>query len=62
MNYLLELRDKVDKYKLEGKISFTGEEYEEAKEKYLKLLDIWDTEFKKPMIKREHNIMIVKDV
>ena len=47
MNYLLELRDKADKYKLEGKTSFTEEEYEEAKEKYLKLLDIWDTEFKK---------------
>ena len=47
MDYLLELRDKVDKYKGKGKKSFTEYEYEEAKEKYLKLLDRWDDEFKK---------------
>ena len=47
MNYLLELRDTVDKYKMQGKTSFTEKEYEMAKEKYLKLLDTWDNEFKK---------------
>lgn len=47
MDYLLELREKVDKYKGKGKKSFTEYEYEEAKEKYLKLLDRWDDEFKK---------------
>ncbi len=46
MNYLLELRDKVDRYKLEGKTSFSTEEYEEAKARYLELLDLWDSEFK----------------
>ncbi len=46
MNYLLELRDKVDRYKLEGKKSFSLEEYEEAKARYLELLDLWDNEFK----------------
>ena len=45
MNYLLELRDTVDKYKLEGKSSFTEEEYEKAKLKYLELLDNWDKEY-----------------
>ena len=33
---LLELRDKTMEYKIQGKTSFTEEEYEEAKEKYLK--------------------------
>ena len=47
MDYLLSLRDKVDEYKLEGKTSFTEKGYEDAKTKYLKLLDIWDAEFKK---------------
>ena len=47
MDYLLSLRDKVDEYKLEGKTSFTEKEYEDAKTKYLELLDIWDAEFKK---------------
>lgn len=47
MDYLLELRDKVDRYKGEGKTSFTENEYNAAKEKYLKLLDKWDNEFKK---------------
>ena len=47
MNYLLELRDKVDKYQEEGKMSFTETEYAKAKEKYLKLLDTWDYEFKR---------------
>ena len=47
MNYLLSLRDKVDEYKMQGKTSFTEKEYEEAKAKYLELLDTWDAEFKK---------------
>ena len=47
MDYLLELRDKVDKYKGEGKTCLTENEYKEAKENYLKLLDKWDEEFKK---------------
>ena len=46
MDYLLSLRDKVDEYKLTGKKYFTEKEYEEAKTKYLKLLDKWDKEFK----------------
>lgn len=45
MNYLLELRDTVDKYKQEGKESFTEEEYEKSKSKYLELLDNWDKEY-----------------
>lgn len=44
MNYLLELRDAVDKYKLEGKSCFTVEEYEQAKAEYLKKIDAWDKE------------------
>ena len=47
MNYLLELRDKVDEYKEKGERAFLEAEYKEAREKYLKLLDIWDEEFKK---------------
>ena len=47
MDYLLLLRDKVDELKLQGRTSFTAEEYKEAKEKYLELLDKWDKEFKK---------------
>ena len=46
MDYLLELRDTVEKYKMEGKNSFSAEEYEEAKEEYLNKLDKWDKEFK----------------
>ena len=38
MNYLLELRDIVEKYKLQGKEKFEKEEYERAKEKYLFLI------------------------
>jgi len=45
MDYLLELRDKVDEYKLEGKKSFSEEEYKDAKEKYLQKLDNWDKEY-----------------
>ena len=45
MDYLLSLREKVDEYKMEGKTEFTIKEYEEAREKYLKKLDIWDAEF-----------------
>ncbi|MCF0124957.1 MAG: transposase [Bacteroidales bacterium] len=47
MNYMLELRDKVDEYKKQGKTAFNIIEYSEAKSKYLELLDIWDSEFKK---------------
>lgn len=47
INYLLELRDMVDIYKMQGKNSFTEEEYKEAKKKYLEQLDAWDEEFKK---------------
>ena len=50
MDFLLSLRDKVDKYKIEGKKQFSTEEYEKAKDKYLELLDKWDEEFK-----REYN-------
>lgn len=45
MDYLLELRDKVEKAKLRGLQSFNQEEYEKFKIKYLKLLDDWDKEF-----------------
>lgn len=44
MDYLLELRDTIDKYKLKGKMCFTKEEYEIAKTKNLKKLDKWDKE------------------
>ena len=47
MDYLLSLRDKVDEYKMEGKTSFAEEEYNNAKTKYLELIDKWDEEFKK---------------
>ena len=47
MNYLLELRDTVDNYKIQGKELFSEEEYKEAKKKYLEYLDAWDDEFKK---------------
>jgi len=46
MDYLLKLKDKVDEYKIQGKTSFTEAEYEEAKKKYLELLDKWDEDFK----------------
>lgn len=46
MDYLLELRDKVDIYKLEGKTAFSKEEYEKAKAEYLNKLDNWDREYK----------------
>ena len=46
MDYLLELRDKVDTYKLQGKTSFTEKKYEEAKAEYLRLLSKWDDEYK----------------
>ena len=44
MNYLLVLRDTVDKYKLAGKESLTQAEYEKAKAEYLNKLDSWDKE------------------
>ena len=44
MDYLLELRDKVDKYKLEGKTCLSREEYESTKAEYLKRLEKWDKE------------------
>ena len=47
MDYLLLLRDKVDELKIQGRTSFTAEEYRDAKRKYLKLLDAWDKEYSK---------------
>ena len=47
MNYLLELRDKVETYKHKIKASFTQEEYKTFKSKYLELLDVQEKEFKK---------------
>lgn len=44
MDYLLELRDNVEKKKVEGKSWFTQEEYNRAKSEYLKMLDTWDEE------------------
>ncbi len=41
MNYLLELRDTVEKYRLQGKEKFEKEEYEKAKAKYLSILERW---------------------
>ena len=46
MNFMLSLRDKVDIYKLNGKTNFSKEEYESAKSEYLRLLDVWDNEYK----------------
>ncbi len=51
MDYMLKLRDKVETYKIQEKTSFTQQEYEEAKEQYLKLLDKWDEEFNKEYTK-----------
>lgn len=51
MNYLLELRDKVDMDKKSGKTSFTDEEYIIARIKYLELLQEWKKEFKKDYAK-----------
>lgn len=53
MNYMLQLRDKVDEYKMQGKTGFTKQEYEEVKEQYLKLLDKWDEEFNKEYTKEK---------
>lgn len=47
MNYLLELRDTVERYKMEGKEKFKEEEYEEAKRKYLEILQRWKKEHTK---------------
>ena len=51
MDYMLKLRDKVERYKMQGKTSITEQEYEEVKEQYLKLLDKWDEEFNKEYTK-----------
>ena len=45
MDYLLGLRDTVDVYKIQGKTKFNDEEYKQAKEEYLRLLDNWDKEY-----------------
>ena len=45
MDYILELRDKVEEAKLQGLQRFTQKEYENFKSKYLELLDNWDKEF-----------------
>lgn len=47
MNFMLCLRDKVDVYKLDGKVCFSSGEYENAKSEYLRLLDAWDEEYNK---------------
>lgn len=47
MDYLLELRDKVSEKKAQNIKSFSDEEYEKSKKKYLELLDEWDKEFAK---------------
>ena len=47
MDYLLELRDKVSEKKAQKIKSFSDEEYEKSKKKYLELLDEWDKEFAK---------------
>lgn len=47
MNHLLELRDKAEEHKIQGKMSFTDEEYNECEKKYLELLDIWYKELQK---------------
>lgn len=62
MDYLLELRDKVDIYKLEGKIAFSKEEYEKAKAEYLNKLNSWDREYKDNYDKEKNNIMKVRGV
>lgn len=46
INFMLSLRDTVDIYKLNGKTSFSKEEYENAKSEYWRLLDVWDNEYK----------------
>ena len=45
MNYLLELRDTVEKYKIQSKEKFEKEEYEKTKEKYLSILEQWQQEY-----------------
>ena len=42
---MLGLRDTVDEYKLQGKKKFDENEYKQAKEEYLRLLDNWDKEY-----------------
>ena len=44
MEYLLELNELVDKYKLEGKTELSSIEYEKVKKIYLEKLDKWDKE------------------
>lgn len=46
IEYLLNLRDKVEEYKSQGKMSFAEDEYENARAKYLNLVDKWYKEFK----------------
>lgn len=53
MNFLLNLRDKVEEYKLLGKTHFDENEYKETKEKFLELLDIWEKEHKKNYTKEK---------
>ena len=45
MDFMLGLRDKVDEYKLEGRTSFSEEEYAKAKGEYLGIIDKWDKEY-----------------
>jgi transposase len=45
IDYMLILRDKVDEYKLKKLLSFSQEEYEEARKQYIELLSNWDKEY-----------------
>lgn len=53
IEYLLNLRDKVEEYKIQGKTSFTEDEYENAKAKYLNLVEKWYKEFKEDYVKEK---------
>lgn len=46
MDYMLELRDLADKYRLEGKPSVEKKEYEKIRTEYLTKIDNWDKEHK----------------
>lgn len=45
MNFLLELRDKIEIYKFQGKTAFDEGEYSESRKKYLEILEQWKGEF-----------------
>ena len=45
MDYFLELREKVERYKIQGKEEFSESDYLEGKQKYLDLANQWKIEF-----------------